>query len=330
MAGQGKQRVGVSWIRATAVGLAAALAGMLGAGTGSAQASDPPQPGQVLTCVHPFEASHPVVTGFLAPWAHGVTVDTGRALVVELRAATVADDAVCRVAAVSGPMGEAFALPFVAQQGSQRASVAAWRAYSDADIAALSAPEPGRAEMHLALFVDGPGVLAIRDRSMQPLPGSLLGVEAESPSPDVARILEAVGATMRPPTASGTPAGRVAPLSAARDVEWLVVVGAEQSLYSEAYALSLSQAYVDELNAATRAALLHNRGLSLSKAAGRAIDRISAVTIEALEGAERIVPLGEDAVGQLLKKGAAIQAAWATTEERQRLLDALAGGSASP
>jgi hypothetical protein len=265
-----------------------------------------PARAETLVCGHPFTAEHPLVAGFLAPWAAGVTSDSGGALEVVVRQGAGAE---CVLAPLAGGTAEALVLPFIAPLSAERASIGAWR-YVEARGGAAPA------QMHpLALAMLGPLALQAEGDVPAPLLLQTPGLVVEAPSDALSALMKVV----RPP--SGTPGptvrvvARLRPLAAAepgQQAPTIVIFGGDRALGAEPYLLAISEAWLVALPAALRAAVLRGAGVDLSAAAGRSVDRAAAVLREAAATRGALAEAPEDMTGLLRAAARTQQAAWAT------------------
>lgn len=279
-----------------------------------------PAPAQttILHCGHALADSHPLVTGFLRPWAKGVTVDTGGALEVRIVRADGGDAErdgleACALRALRGIEADALALPFIVPSRSTKASPVAWDLLK----------ERGRTGAgRLAVVLDGPGVIVGRAGTEAPALAWLDGLTIAAPDGPVATVLrDAARARLSP---EATADAKLASLPSAGGAPWLLALDAGQSLTSRVLVLDVAPDVLAGLPATHAAALTQGAGAVLSAAGGRALDRAAAVTREAALAKGAYLALPEDRVGEMLDRAAALRAAWAIDLDQRALLDRIA------
>jgi TRAP-type C4-dicarboxylate transport system substrate-binding protein len=282
-----------------------------------------------LTCAHPFAADDAVAEIALAPWARGVSADSGGTLAVELAprvtglsaAGLRAGEAAC--ALVPLPRPGPLALPFLAPLSAEAASRSAWEFLSHRDWDGL---------VPVAVVVSGARALVTRDGPL-PMPGEIAGLRLAMPSAEAGAVFAAFGARPVVMTrwqaeaayADGEVDGALLPWAAAgrlaaRAGGEVTGIAGDRAAGASLMLLALSRPALAALPAPARAALEAMSGEGASAAAGRALDRADAVAREATPGPG----LTEAQVGPIRAAGERILRDWlaaAGPEAAARLAD---------
>ncbi len=264
------------------------------------------QAGETLVCTHPFTDEHPLVTGFLLPWAAGITTDARGGLRIEIEASE-APGPDCALALGAGQIAEVVSMPFALFDQAELSSVITYEA-----LAQSAEPVSGM----LAAVALGHDVVSLDGSTPPPLPGGLEGHAVAPPTPVVEEVLRNLGADTEGSREAHTAA--LLPLVEAADAEWVLTFDAGRSLYTEPYVLSVTPERLASLPASARALIRQSEGRKLSAAAGRAIDRARAVVLEASQIEGRHHSLTEDRVGAALSGASEISRTWSGSTEGRR------------